>query len=751
MPKKVRICFILFILLSCCSLDAQVTVYGTVFNRQTGETIAAVSIEIPLSGQVTKTDKRGTFKIIAQPGDSLRCFHSGFQTQIICITDSILQIDLNPVLTELEEVVVSGNLQEIKKSSSPIIVETYSSRFLKKNPGSNLFEALTIMNGVQPQLNCNICNTGDIHINGMEGPYTMVLIDGMPIVSSLATVYGFSGIPAGMIKRVEIVKGPSSTLYGSEAVAGLINIITKDAASAPKFSADLYATSYNEHNMDLTGTFSVGKSQSLLGFNFFDTRKRWDVNKDNFTDVTLQKRYSLFNKWEFYRTNGKAFKMGVRLFTEDRWGGQMQWNQQWKGSDNIYGETILTKRIELMGSYDLNLFHENCLIEYSYNYHHQDSYYGVVPYLGKQQSVFTQLRWNKVKGSHKFLAGIPFRLSRYDDNSAATFNYNLNQNQPSTTVLSGLFFQDEWDVKKNWVILSGMRLEWTRLHGFIPAPRMAVKWRSQNNQIIRLGVGNGFRVVNLFTEDHAALSGAREVVIREELKPERSWNANLNYTVTGSMVNGFVTLDASLFYTWFSNKIIPDYDTDPQKIIYSNMNGYAVSRGVTVNADFVFKSGFKSVMGFTIMDVFNAEEDPAGRLIRERQLFAPVFSANYVFSYTMPKLKWTWDLTGKVYGPQRLPVVPNDFRPEYAPWFTLMNLQVSGKLGGSCEMYVSVKNILNFMPRDPILRPEDPFDKRVNDPVNNPSGYTFDPSYNYAPLMQRRLLVGFRYVIGSNK
>ena len=99
--------------------------------------------------------------------------------------------------------------------------------FSERNPTPSIFESLQNVNGIRPQLNCNVCNTGDIHINGLEGPYTFVLIDGMPIVSGLSTVYGLSGIPQSLIERVEIVKGPASTLYGSEAVGGIINIITK--------------------------------------------------------------------------------------------------------------------------------------------------------------------------------------------------------------------------------------------------------------------------------------------------------------------------------------------------------------------------------------------------------------------------------------------------------------------------------------------------------------------------------------------
>ena len=90
----------------------------------------------------------------------------------------------------LEEVVISGTLKPVSRLETPVPVEIYTTAFLKKNPTSNVFEALQNVNGVRPQLNCNICNTGDIHINGLEGPYTMVTIDGMPIVSALATVYG---------------------------------------------------------------------------------------------------------------------------------------------------------------------------------------------------------------------------------------------------------------------------------------------------------------------------------------------------------------------------------------------------------------------------------------------------------------------------------------------------------------------------------------------------------------------------------
>lgn len=95
----------------------------------------------------------------------------------------------------------------------------------------------------------------------------------------------------------------------------------------------------------------------------------------------------------------------------------------------------------------------------------------------------------------------------------------------------------------------------------------------------------------------------------------------------------------------------------------------------------------------------------------------------------------------------RLPVLPNDYRPEYSPWFCLASLQATKKTIKGWELYGGIKNLLNFVPKDPIMRPFDPFDKHVNDPVSNPYGYTFDPSYNYAPLQGRRGYLGIRYTI----
>ncbi|MBL0050163.1 MAG: TonB-dependent receptor [Bacteroidetes bacterium] len=746
--------FVLF-LLTIATITAKAqsrSISGSVRDRQTTEALQYSNVQLLGTTIGATTDNNGYFKLEipkAHENGKLIATYLGYRADTIQLTatKTIYKFNLNVSAGTMKEVVVSGTMKETSKLDSPIPVEVYNPVFFKKNPTPNIFEALTMVNGVQPQLNCNVCSTGDIHINGMEGPYTMVLIDGMPIVSSLSTVYGLAGIPNSMVKRIEIVKGPASALYGSEAVGGLINIITKDPVTAPVLKVDIAGTTWNEYNADVTAKFKVKKTSSLLGINGFYFNTIHDINNDGFTDVTLQKRISIFNKWNFERKSGKPVSIAARYIYENRWGGQTTWTPEFRGTDSIYGESIYTNRAEVIGVYGLPVKHQNIRVEYSYNYHYQDSYYGTIKYKASQHTAFSQLLWDKTIGNHSLLFGVPFRFISYDDNSPATATTDtLNpKNKPQLTILPGLFVQDEWTINKKLTTLVGMRYDHNNEHGNIFTPRLSFKFRPNNNHTIRLSGGNGYRVVNLFTEDHAALTGAREVVIAEKLKPEQSWNVNLNYVTQIDHKNGFIGIDMSTFYTYFTNKIVGDFNTDPDKIIYDNLNGYAISKGATLNLDFAFTNGLKIILGGTLMDVYQIESDSVGVNVKRPQQFAPKFSSTFAASYTLSKLGLSFDLTGLVKSPMYLPVLPNDFRPEQSPWFCLMNLQATKKAGNDIEFYGGVKNILNFVPKNPIMRPHDPFDKDLT--VNNPNGYTFDPSYNYAAVQGARIFFGVRWTL----
>lgn len=650
----------------------------------------------------------------------------------------------------LEEVVVTGTMKEVSKLDSPVPVDIITAKFIYKNPVPSIFEGLSYVNGVRPQLNCNVCSTGDIHINGLEGPYTMVLIDGMPMVSGLSTVYGLSGIPNSLIERVEIVKGPASTLYGSEAVGGLINIITKNPSKAPIFSADAFSTSWLDYNVDLGVKFTAGsKASSLLGVSYFNYQNPIDNNKDGFTDLTLQNRISVFNKWSFNRKDNRQASIAARYYYEDRWGGQMNWNKTYRGGTEVYGESIYTKRFEVLGTYQLPMS-EKVTLQYSFSSHNQNSTYGHVIFNADQKIAFAQLLWDKEVGRHNLLFGTPFRYTFYNDNTTAT-RFLDGKDHPDKILLPGIFVQDEIKAGDHSLLL-GARYDYNSRHGSIFTPRLAYKYKFNQTDVVRLNIGRGFRIVNLFTEDHAALTGSRQVILKEALNPEQSWNVNVNYVkkiVTG---NSFIGFDASVFYTHFTNRILPDYDTNPNEIIYDNLNGYAVSKGVNLNLDFNFPFPLKIIAGATYMENFQKENG-----VRFRPVLTEKYTGVWSVSYEFQKSGLSFDYTGNIYGPMRLPVLSEeDPRARISPVWSLQNIQMTKKFNNGLEIYGGVKNLLNFTPpANSIARSNDPFDKNVKFDDNgqviatpdNPYRLTFDPSYVFAPNQGIRGFLGMRYTL----
>lgn len=755
-----KILFFACSILTCMTVKAQnSTISGTISSNSSPE--AYVNIYLKDTQLGAASDKNGSYELKNVPAGKYTIIASniGFEQFRKSITilkgeDKVVNIKLKPSTESLDEIVVTGTLKPVSRLESPVPVEVYTPTFFKKNPTPSIFEALQNVNGVRPQINCNVCNTGDIHINGLEGPYTLVLIDGMPIVSGLGTVYGLSGIPNSLIEQIEVVKGPASTLYGSEAVGGLINIITKNNLSAPDFFVDSFVTDWGEFNLDVGTKFNVGnKANVLLGANYFKYDNPIDNNGDNFTDLTLQDRISVFQKWNFERKDARIFSLASRFFYEDRWGGEMQWTPEFRGGDEIYGESIYTRRWEILGKYQLPVA-EQMMLSFSYNDHNQNSVYGDVPYLADQRIGFTQLTWDKTMGKHSLLAGTALRYNYYDDDTPATSN--LEGNEPDEVIIPSLFLQDEIMFNNKHSLLLGGRYDYDSRHGNIFTPRAAYRFKFTDNDIIRLNAGTGFRVVNLFTEDHAALTGSRDVIIAEELEPEESFNVNLNFLKKIYSDNGtFISLDASAFYTYFQNVIIPDYDTNPNQIIYDNLDGKSISKGISANIDISMFNGFQFMLGGTLQDVSNTENG-----VTQRQVLTESYSANWSVGYHIRPWSLKIDYTGNLYGPMRLPTLgETDPRRDFSPAWSIQNIQFSYSGLQNFEIYGGVKNLLDWTPNrgNPfiIARANDPFDKEVTFDANgnavatpnNPNALTFDPSYVYGPNQGIRSFIGLRYTL----
>ncbi len=681
-------------------------VKGVVFSE--GKTLEGASVIVYGSKIGTITDASGNFELqlsnIKNPRIIIsylghKSFIKKINTKEQNLGNIVLEID-----DQLEEVVVSGTLKPVSKLDSPVPVEVYAQTFFKANPTSSVFEALEIVNGIRPQLNCNVCNTGDIHINGQEGSYTMILIDGLPIVSGLSTVYGLSGIPQSLIERLEIVKGPASTLYGSEAIGGVINLITKIPENTNKVSYDTFVSDWGELNTDLGYKYKLtNQSTGLLGVNYFNYSNPIDNNGDGFTDLTLQDRVSIFNKFDI----GKKLSLATRYVYEDRWGGQIDWNSSYRGGDQIYGESIYTSRIEFFGNYKFN---EKFSFQFSLNDHNQNSAYGTTIFNANQTIGFGQFIWNKSVRKNDVLIGLAYRYTFYDDDTTATFDDINSKNKAEKTHLPGIFIQDEIKIDKQNTLLLGVRYDYNSIYGSIFTPRLNFKTSNkEQSSIFRFSMGSGYRVTQVFTEDHAALTGARDVVFLNDLKPEKSWNINLNYVRKIYFTQGhIIDFDSSIFRTVFSNKIIPNYDSNPNQIIYDNLSGTSVTQGASININALFQNSLRINLGITYIDSFVEEEG-----VKSFPYLTERFQGVWRVEKKINRHGLSLDLTGSVTGPLKLPLLGDlDPRAPFSPTFSIINFQLTKRWNNTTEFYIGVKNILDFTPdKNSIARANDPFDR----------------------------------------
>ena len=740
---------ILFVLFSIqTGFSQEHTINGTVYSE--GEPLNGASLRIKGTNLGTITNEKGYFsiKFSKKKNNQLIISYTGHKSKQIEIDPK--DSDIGKIVLELyeslDEIVISGTLKPVSKLNSPVAVEVYSQSFFKANPSPSIFESLESINGIRPQLNCNVCNTGDIHINGQEGSYTMVLIDGLPIVSGLSTVYGLSGIPQSLIERVEIVKGPASTLYGSEAIGGVINLITKLPENSSKLSVDSFLSDWGELNTDIGYKYSLSKrTTGLLGINYFNFSNPIDNNNDGFTDLTIQDRISIFNKF----TYGDKLSFATRFVYEDRWGGQLNWEPKYRGGDTVYGENIYTTRFEAFGNYTFN---KNLSFQFSYNNHTHNSAYGTTIFNANQTIGFGQLIWNKSIKNNDLLFGLAYRYTYYDDDTTATFNEILNSNQEDIYHMPGLFIQDEIKINESNTLLLGIRFDHNSLHGNIFTPRINYKLSNYDQtSILRLSFGTGYRVAQVFTEDHAALTGARDVVFLNDLEPEKSWNTNLNYVKKVYLKEGaIIDFDISIFKTLFSNKIIPDYDTNPNKIIYDNLKGRSISQGVSLNINSLLENGIRFNLGATYIDSYIKEDG-----VKTVPYLTEKFQGVWKFEKKWNDKNLIFDLTGTTIGPLRLPTLSRlDPRPDYSSTFSIVNIQLTKILKNTFEIYGGIKNIFDFTPpKNSIARSFDPFDKQVvfdnsgnaiqNE--NNPYALTFDPSYVFASNQGFRFFFGLRY------
>jgi len=742
---------LLFISFFPLGLLAQKQVSGYVYDDN-GRPLPRANILAAGSREATTTDTSGFFRL-RTASSSLKISHIGYHSQQLnnIDTDTLLDIRMQMAIDMLRLIVVREGLDE------PVSVTRVSAADMQQNGACILMEGIQQTPGLRSQNQCNVCGTTEIRINGMDGPYTQVLIDGMPIVSGLGSVYAMQSIPVSMIERLEITRGPADAFLGSEAMGGSINIITRKTSGSPRFSVHAGSSSRLENILEAGGKFSIqNKVHVLLMSSWQQFGLRIDRNKDGFTDIPLYNRLGGAVKVTVPSARSAGLQLFARYVFEDRLGGQMHWTRADRAGDKVYAESIYTSRWEATGKWNLPL-KENVELGFSYADHRQNSAYGNSFFLAWQRNLYSYAQYKKHLGRFMLNPGIVLRYNYYDDNTPATqteVNGTFNNN-PEKHLIPGGFFTLKYQKRPHWVTSAGLRYEYHPVHRHILSPRLALKYFLNYDHEISMSAGRGFRAVQIFTEDHSALSGYRNVVFSAQLRPESSWNASLSY-------KGLIYLkrDARLryelsgWYTWFTNKIIADYDSNPDEIRFSNLDGSMHNTGVSLELCYTFLRGLDLELGGTGNYVYINDAQ-----LQSTPLYTPFFSGNYKLSYNIQKIRTEIAFFGQVFSPMRMPMAGTlDPRPAYSPWYQLSNLQLTHNWPRrSLEFYIGIRNLFDYLPSRHIdfliAGAGDPFDKNVQTDAGgntipsagNPYGLSFDPSYTYALMSGIQCSFGLRW------
>ena len=616
------------LLFSALSFAQGKTISGTV--SASNNFVESVTISLNDGQEVTTSNANGYYEFTNLSAGVYEIVVTGvaFKTSIKSIVVSenstyTLNFELSNFENYLSEVVVTGTKTFKRKTESAVIVHVLDSKTLNNLQVCNLAEGLKFQPGLRVETDCQTCNYQQLRMNGLAGGYSQILINGRPIFSPLMGLYGMEQLPVNMIDRIEVVRGGGSSLYGSSAIGGTVNVITKIP------TRDSFELNSTYHNLDaessdyqLNGNASFVSENRDAGVSLFMThRKRdfFDANGDNFSEIPKIENNSVGANLFFNPTENQKLEISLSNLNEYRFGGEMvdkpaYLNQQseerkhkiWLGSLD-YQINFNDKKSSLITyaawqntdrTHYTGIFPETAP---EIQNHLENPPYGVSDNETMQGGLQFNYRLDHfLKGSNVLTVGSEYISDKIYD-IIPSYNYLVDQHTKNL----GSFLQSDWEILPSLNLLSGVRMD---VHNLIArvifSPRLALLYKLKETTQFRLSYGTGFRAPQAFDTDlHIAFAGGgvSRVIYDPNLKEERSksWSASVNYDkATENFIAGF-TLEG--FYTHLNNAfILENIGNDEFGEIFEKQNGDgATVQGITIELRANYKKKVQLETGFT--------------------------------------------------------------------------------------------------------------------------------------------------------
>lgn len=782
---------IILLLLITINVSAQKTrtdanIVGHVVDTS-GEHIPFATIVLKNTTIGAATDETGHFNLINMPLGKFTVISSAIGYKPVNKDVELIEkntVEIKFVLEQdvlgLEEVVITADRNDKHRTDASVIVNTITPRMFEVAQTATISEGLNFCPGLRTESNCQNCGFTQVRMNGMEGPYSQILINSRPIFSGLAGVYGLELIPTSMIERMEVIRGGGSALYGSNAIAGTINLILKDpinnsynaSISSGYTGLGLEDAGNPSFNYNINFNTSLVSSDSKTGmalYGFQKDQEFFDANDDGFTEITELNNITVGTRI-FHRFNHRN-KLALDFFTI---------NEKRRGGDSLdlpehqanIAESVTHRITTAALSFDQFFRESDKLSLYiSGQKVDRDSYYGAEQSLkdyGRTEG-FTYVagaQYSAVFNKSNLIGGIEYKSETLDDKKLGYMDYENAQFIDGEYVVPfvgshevadqdqgilGVFAQydhqlgklnvslgarfDHYDIKDNTSGGAGDK------SGDVISPRLTLKYDVMKFMQARLSYSQGYRAPQIFDEDlHIETSGARTVIHKNDpdLKQEtsRSFMASVDFNKKVGNVNiGFL---AEGFYTKLEDAYANEYgEPDVDGVVtYTRINadGGAQVRGVNMELNIVPQGDFKFSSGFTIQKSSYEEAQE----FYEKNFFRTPNEYGYA------TIDWdfykgfcfaaTGNYTGSMLVPYHGTGLPEgDIRDagelrESDSFFDMgAKLSYQFKLNGaSMQIFTGMKNIFNSYQSD--------FD----------SGIDRDPGYLYGPSLPRTVYFGIK-------
>jgi outer membrane receptor for ferrienterochelin and colicins len=602
------------------------------------------------------------------------------------------------------------------------------------------------------ETDCQTCNYSQLRMNGLGGSYSQILINSRPVFTSLMSLYGLEQIPANMIDRVEVVRGGGSVLYGTAAIAGTVNVITKDPEQN-SFNLSANSASVNGEAADnqINANVNALNSDKNAGISIFAAhrnRQAWDANGDGYSEMPRLLNNSFgFNSFLKFDAKNRLDINGWSI-NEERRGGNKTDEQADKADQSEYRLHNI-----LVGGFNYDhIFHEkkSWISIYGAAQNTKRTHYTGIDHVDawghtRNYSLQGGLQYNYVAenfmgGKNTFTAGAEQQYEyTYDEIKA--YDYLVDQE----VQLLGVFLQSDWDITKKLTLLSGMRINYSnRVSRLVGTPRLSLLYKAGANTQLRASYARGFKAPQAFETDmHIAFAGGGVSLIKMDpaLKEETSdsYNFSVDFNKANeTLIYGFT---GDVFYTRIANSfILQETGTDGngnQQLLRTNGAGATV-KGITLEARINYNQLLQLESGITLQDsrydapvYWSAEAAGAEKFLR-----TPGSYGFYTLSF-FPKRKFNGSLSGVYTGPMDVPHFAGapgvtEDHVIVVPAFFEQNIKLSYRftmksIGQDLQLSAGVQNIFNQYQND--------FD----------TGKNRDSNYIYGPSRPRTLFVGLRF------